>query len=357
MDVIALDGGGFPQAVAPLGTALTEQQIELAWRMASEPILCFDGDPAGQRAAVRAAQRTLPLLKPGYSLRFALLPSGEDPDSLIRTNGSKAMQDVLDKAESLVEVLWRDLSTERIVDTPERRAALERDTLALADNIADTRVREHYRHAFKDRLWAHFRGRGPQGGKNRTMPRYKGRDEAGSLQSISGVPGLPPPPPLSGGAARQEQILLAVLLTHPPLIEIVGERLGMVSFANIELDNLRQEILKHFGRAAALDYDSLRRHLQPIMSSHVLETVLNGTVYTYASYARPGVSDDAALKGWEHVFGLYLHKDLDASLDTAERRLARDISERNVRMLNALKTQKLNIAGEDYDRKEDDPPS
>ncbi len=106
MDVIALARAGFAHAVAPLGTALTEGQIELLWRMAAEPIICLDGDAAGQRAAAKAAERALPLLKPGLSLRFATVPAPEDPDSLIQTQGSAAMQQILDRAQPLSDVLW-----------------------------------------------------------------------------------------------------------------------------------------------------------------------------------------------------------------------------------------------------------
>ena len=109
MDVIALSAAGFPQTVAPLGTALTEPQIEDLWRMVDEPILCFDGDAAGQRAALRAADRALPLLRPGKSLRFALLPAGKDPDDLLRAQGARAMRGILEAARPLLEVLWQRL--------------------------------------------------------------------------------------------------------------------------------------------------------------------------------------------------------------------------------------------------------
>src|SRR6185437_7977671 len=111
-------------AVAPLGTALTETQLDELWRIAPEPVLCFDGDAAGQRAAGRALERALPLLKPGHSLKFAVLPAGEDPDTLILRQGVPAMREVLERTRPLAEVLW-EVETRRPVDTPERRAALE----------------------------------------------------------------------------------------------------------------------------------------------------------------------------------------------------------------------------------------
>src|ERR1700722_2606157 len=119
MDVIALARAGFEDAVAPLGTALTEQQLALLWRTAPEPILAFDGDEAGQRAALRAAHLALPRLAPGHSLRFAFLPPGEDPDSLLKSQGPSAMKRLLDAAEPLSQVLWRAETEGRDLSTPE----------------------------------------------------------------------------------------------------------------------------------------------------------------------------------------------------------------------------------------------
>src|SRR6185437_10125059 len=167
-DVIALHRAGFTTAVAPLGTALTEAQIEELWRMAPEPVLCFDGDSAGQRAASRALARALPILKPGLSLRFAILPPSEDPDSLILHHGPPAMRELLDRAQPLAEVLWR-LETVHPTDTPERRAALEKRLDSQVRLIADRSVQEHYRNFFRERLAEMFGARrGPVGG--RSMP-------------------------------------------------------------------------------------------------------------------------------------------------------------------------------------------
>src|SRR5690606_6718409 len=126
VDAIALVVAGFQGAVAPLGTALTEDQMGLLWRMSDEPVLCFDGDNAGKRAAYRAVELALPLIGPGRSLRFATLPEGKDPDDLIRASGPEAMKEVLVGARPLVEMLWlREIESARL-DTPEQRAALEK---------------------------------------------------------------------------------------------------------------------------------------------------------------------------------------------------------------------------------------
>src|SRR5271156_6026629 len=133
MDVIGLHRAGFTTAVAPLGTALTEAHLTELWRLAPEPVLCFDGDPAGQRAALRALHRALPLLKPGCSLRFVTLPSGEDPDSLIRNSGAPAFGELLHAAKPLAEVLWHSELDAKSIATPERRAGLERRVMSHVD--------------------------------------------------------------------------------------------------------------------------------------------------------------------------------------------------------------------------------
>jgi DNA primase catalytic core len=147
MDVIALAQAGIGNAVAPLGTALTEDQMRLLWKSAAEPILAFDGDRAGRAAASRAALRALPILEPGRSLRFAWLPEGQDPDDLVRAGGADAARAVFAAAEPLSKVLWRNLTEGRAFDTPERRAGLKRDVAMLARQIANPEVRAAYKDA------------------------------------------------------------------------------------------------------------------------------------------------------------------------------------------------------------------
>ena len=156
VDVIRMVAAGFANTVAPLGTALTERQLDILWRMADEPILCFDGDKAGLRAAYRAADLALPQLKPGKSLRFALLPAGQDPDDLIRASGAEAMGAILAAARPLVDLVWSRETDAGVFDTPERRAALEARLGEIARQIGDDSVRRHYQQAFAERVAAFF---------------------------------------------------------------------------------------------------------------------------------------------------------------------------------------------------------
>ena len=156
IDAIAVSEAGFPNVVAPLGTALTPDQCALLWAMAGEPILCFDGDGAGRRAAFRAIETALPLIGPGKSLRFALLPEGQDPDDLIRLSGPAAMAEHLKDARPLADMLFMRETDEQSFDTPEQRAALERRLGEAVGKIADEPLRRHYQADMKRRLSAFF---------------------------------------------------------------------------------------------------------------------------------------------------------------------------------------------------------
>ena len=154
MDVIALAQAGFEDAVAPMGTALTESQVELLWRMADKPVLCFDGDSAGKRAAMRAAERALPLLRPGYSLQVVRLPSGVDPDDLVRDHGSAAMEKLLAAPQSLLDLIWEHERSAQPLDTPEDKAGLKARLLDHVETIQHPDIKSLYRRELLDRYGA-----------------------------------------------------------------------------------------------------------------------------------------------------------------------------------------------------------
>ncbi|WP_334182300.1 DNA primase [Novosphingobium sp.] len=151
MDVVAMAAAGIGECVAPLGTALTEQQIEMLWRHVEMPILCFDGDAAGQRAAMRAVTRALPLLRPAHSLRIVRLPEGLDPDDLIKAKGARAMEEVLNAAQSLIEVLWEVERDAQPLTTPEDKAGLKARLMAHVDAIQHPDIASLYRRELQDR--------------------------------------------------------------------------------------------------------------------------------------------------------------------------------------------------------------
>ncbi len=176
MDVIALKAAGFENAVAPLGTSLTDDHIQELWRIVATPVLCFDGDAAGQRAAGRAALKALPLLRPGLEMHFATLPEGEDPDSLIRTRGAEAMGQVLGGALRLSEVIWRMESAGKVPEAPEERAALEKRLKAHAFEIQDEDARRHFLSFIRDRVWRRRTPANPRRGRGESG-RYRGGPE------------------------------------------------------------------------------------------------------------------------------------------------------------------------------------
>src|SRR5271168_3354555 len=183
VDVIAMVTSGFAGAVAPLGTALTENQLALLWKMADEPILCFDGDKAGQKAAWRAADLALPHLTPGKSLRFALLPEGQDPDDLARSGGRGAIEEVIGAARGLADMIWSREIEGGSFATPERRAALEARIGELTNGIRDEVVRRYYRQDLAERLQRAFAPEGGRGGYNRGNFRGGGQTGFGGSES------------------------------------------------------------------------------------------------------------------------------------------------------------------------------
>ena len=246
MDVIALHGAGFVGAVAPLGTALTEGQLAELWKLTDEPYLCFDGDNAGRRAATRAAERALPMLRAGKSLRFLALPAGEDPDSLIRNRGADAIRRSLDLARPLVDLVW-SLDTEgKPADTPERRASLQRAVEQRVNEIADPVVRDYYRAEMRGRLNAIRRPDNRAGFRPDFGPGRRSVQRGGF--------GGPSPAPFAAGSAarlagtdmdasRQERALLGALLERPALLHVLAEDVAALPIANPELERLRSGLL------------------------------------------------------------------------------------------------------------------
>ncbi len=211
MDVIALAQAGFENAVAPLGTALTENQMELLWKMTPEPVLCFDGDQAGLRAAWRAADMILPSVQAGRTARFALLPEGKDPDDLVKAEGPEAFRTVLGEARALSELLWMRETAGGVFDTPERRADLEKTLRELASRIRDESVRFHYQQDMRDRVHAFFGAARHGGQPNR---QNQGNDRNGFRNNRPGQAGGPPrrvgkPGPIGDGQARRRHHALA----------------------------------------------------------------------------------------------------------------------------------------------------
>jgi len=334
MDVIALHRAGFGTAVAPLGTALTEAHLQELWRLSPEPLLCLDGDTAGQRAMLRALHRALPLLQPGRSLRFAVLPAGEDPDSLVRSGGKPAFTEILAAARPLSEVLWHSEFAARPIDTPERRADLERRLMGNAALIADRAVQSEYRRFFRERLFALGRaaggraaGNGPTGGR---AGGSKGRPTSPQGAARAAIPGIlsageiPPPPPRSPARVRRE-ILVRMLLQHPFLMGEASEEIAAIDFPEPELDRLRREILQVEVLQPGLDASGLRQHLERCGFGSTLDGLLSPSFDHAGFLARDG-DEDAVRQGWLHVLRM-IREEVRSERATAAEALARDPSD------------------------------
>lgn len=301
MDVIALAQAGFP-AVAPLGTALTEDQIAELWKLVPEPVVCFDGDTAGQRAAARACDRALPMLVPGHSLRFVALPQGEDPDSLTRDQGPAGFRKLLEAAEPMVDRLWADEAAAGPVDTPERRADFWRRLRERVRAIADRNVQQSYADEIEARIQAMRRPPQPEGAGGGTAWRSQGR---GSFRNGKWTP--PPVEPRGSRAARasvdtvlgrrQQQLILATVVHHPGLLDELGETLAHLELDDQFLDKLRREILEITEADPDLDAAGLAGHLKALGYSDTVNGLLGAEALSHAAFARPSATHSEARAG------------------------------------------------------------
>jgi DNA primase len=281
MDVIALHRAGFPGAVAPLGTALTEFQLQELWRLGPEPILCFDGDEPGQQATARALHRALPLLRPGRSLRFATLPSGQDPDSIIRRMGRDAFDQILVAARPLADMLWESEVRGAPRDTPERLAGIQSRLLEHVQAISDPMVRNEFAILFKERC-------------NPWQARRKGLRKLPSSAVRDG-----PPPPPRPPQRLQREILFCILLNFPSLIVEVAEEFASLDVPETDFNRLRHEILGLEASRPGLDAGTLQQHLVKGGFAATVDALLSPSVDTGFVVRCPDPT--SARKEWTHV--------------------------------------------------------
>lgn len=322
MDVIALAQAGFNAAVAPLGTALTETQVEEIWRTMPEdgrnPVLCFDGDAAGQRAASRALERVLPILKPDHSVKFAFLPEEHDPDSLIKADGAAAMRKVLDNAIGIFDMMWREEAEGRNFSQPEEKAGFRSGLERRARQISNMTVQEFFIHEIQQKINQEFFGfdkRRDQGGgasKNWTAGGFKGK---GRIPQMPGAhtpyrPSMSPVKPIRSSRLLREKVLLAVMINYPMLYEEFAEDFGMLTIPNEDYENLRRELkrfftlqdeLNHSGEIY-LDDQAVKQHLISSGYGKILDAIFDKSLYLHASFVKPGQPDDLVRQGWRDTY-------------------------------------------------------
>jgi DNA primase len=364
VDVIAMVTAGYPATVAPLGTALTEDQLGILWKMTDEPILCFDGDKAGQRAAYRAVDLALPRLKPGKSLRFALLPEGQDPDDLVRSGGREAVAEVLSGARPLADMLWTRETETAALDTPERRAALEARINEVVRGIGDETVRRYYAQDFSARLRQLLtlgtafdrddRSRGASGRFRSGGFRDEARDGAGSWRNSRatawprdrGSPreALPQASPRLLGSPMvrgfrsalppREALILVAVVNHPWLLEHHAEEFAELEFINTDADQFRRAILDHVTEGAASESEALRAAVEARGLSGVLSRIEAALTHPSDWPARSGASAEDVAQWWAHVVTLHRkQRTLNRELKEAERALGEEPTDANLAWL------------------------
>ena len=270
MDVIALVGAGFAHAVAPLGTAITEDQLRLMWRVADEPIIALDGDTAGIRAAMRLIDLALPMLEAGKSLRFALMPAGQDPDDVIRAGGSKAMQAALDAAKPLVDLLWQRETADQVFDSPERRSALDARLRALLAKITDPNLRGHYEAAIRERRQALFRPATPGG---RVGPFRGPRGKALPQKASAGARASLLARDMADETRVRESAILLGCLNHPQIAERFEAELERCQFICPDLRDIATALLAglHLDFGADARSQGLRSYIEATLNADPLE--------------------------------------------------------------------------------------
>jgi DNA primase len=401
VDVIAMVTAGYAATVAPLGTALTGDQLALLWKMADEPILCFDGDAAGIRAAHRAIELALPYLKPGKSLLFAALPAGQDPDDLVRSGGRSAVAEVVSAARPLAEIFWsRELENGRF-DTPERRARLEARINELTGLIADETVRRYYREELRGRLrdlgrppprpaGGGWNGRpttraGARGSAwladNRPLA-SRGMEKAGRKAAAMAPSVLCRPSSIlqassilrmsRGSLPPREALILLAALNHPWLLEAEAEQLAELEFLSSDADTLRRVVLditgqdktqvhsahgpegseQHSERSAQkhsdahFTADALRQAVVARECGAVLARIEAAVTHLADWPARVGAATEDVRQWWNHVLALHRkNRTLNKELKEAERALGEELSEPNFARLRDVREQLLALDG------------
>ncbi|QIE55914.1 DNA primase [Pikeienuella piscinae] len=340
MDVIALAEAGIDHAVAPLGTAITEDQLRLMWRIADEPVIALDGDRAGLKAAERLIDLALPLLEPGRSLRFALMPEGRDPDDLIRAEGPAAMKAALDRALPMVELLWRREVEGAVLDSPERWAALDKRLHTALATITDQNLRKHYHLALKERRKKLILS--SQGTRKDAKPFWREQTLGARAPSFRTAPPTPEVKSSAlvratgreGEARGREAVLLLTLISHPALAERRIEALEDIEFLCSDLETLRRALISACeGHNAAEDSSAWLEMIEREIGESPLGRLMAIPQARETGFAAEDAGEDVAEHGFEET--LARHRAVLA--------LAREIAEAEIEMTQG--------AGEDLDRR------
>ena len=348
---------GLPETVAPLGTALTENQLAILWRSAAEPVLCFDGDAAGQKAAYRALDIALPLLEPGHSLRFAFLPDGKDPDDLLRSDGADALKAVVAAALPMVDVLWQRALELNDRASPERKAAFEKDLRLQVSHIKEEGVKRHYLDELAERF-RKLRSAGQPDWRRPGQQRFSGYAQRFSPQgrrlkdweiaapassSLKNAASK-----LGGGdaAIRRARMIILSFVNHPNLLHDFWDDFAGVDLGSTALDSLRALILDAASSQESLEPAVLKDHLTTRGFGDMLDQLENQAKRLNEWFLGPAAAPDDARTGLRQMIALHRKTvTLDRELKAAETAFANDPTEENLNTLTAVREELLSSLG------------
>ncbi len=299
MDVIALHSAGIKNAVAPLGTAITEKHIKTMWKTVKEPTICLDGDKAGKRAMVKTAINCTPYLKAGYSLKFAMLPSEQDPDDAIKNNGVAFLHDVINEATTLSEILWQSALSELNINSfskapPEQKAALENRVMEIAENIEDKIVSNYYRQYFKSKIW--------ESGRSSYKKSFTAPNEASDAMKNTTLKKE------TSNLAKHEITLLMTLVNNPQILqedEQIFDIIMHIDFSDNTLKNIQTELINIIGENEELTREEIINHLEKKGFSDYIKQISSNIFIEHI--ARQEVKTDVALSGWKYTHACIDH--------------------------------------------------
>ena len=288
-DVISMHNAGFKNTVAPLGTAISIKQIIYSWRISKEPTLCMDGDEAGQKASKRIPELIFPYLKPGYSLNFVKLPSGEDPDSLILSDNLKDLSLFFESKSSLVDYVWNNLIYGKNFNTPEKRAELEEEINRLISLINDFIVKKNYKNFFREKFFQEFKFSGKRI-QNKEKKEYLLNKNIININKIT------------------ERVLIGTIILYPNLLKNVSDKFKSINFTHEKFNNIKDLIVEFFNKKKTIENLDIRATLLKSKYRRIILEIIDKSILLHAPFLKNKSNIGLILKGWDEYLVEYLKK-------------------------------------------------
>ena len=288
-DVISMHNAGFKNTVAPLGTAISIKQIIYSWRISKEPTLCMDGDEAGQKASKRIPELIFPYLKPGYSLNFVKLPSGEDPDSLILSDNLKDLSLFFESKSSLVDYVWNNLIYGKNFNTPEKRAELEEEINRLIRLINDFTVKKNYKNFFREKFFQEFKFSGKRI-QNKEKKEYLLNKNIININKIT------------------ERVLIGTIILYPNLLKNVSDKFKSINFTHEKFNNIKDLIVEFFNKKKTIENLDIRATLLNSKYRRIILEIIDKSILLHAPFLKNKSNIGLILKGWDEYLVEYLKK-------------------------------------------------